>query len=102
MFNNTEKLQHMLLFTKTHETNCDNIYRREARCIQAQLSYLMLPIRSQDLFAGRKTELPIGFCPQSSYGSVGYYCDVSTLKDMKNDTFLSQSQLDTIDYLIDY
>lgn len=102
MFQNAEKLQHMMTFTKIYKENSDNIYRREARCIDAQFSFLMLPVRPQDLFAGRKTELPIGFWPQNSYGTVGYYCDRTSLEEMKKDPSLTQDQLDDIDYLLKF
>ena len=61
MLTDTQKIKCMLDFTKTYAENSDNIYAREARCLDVQFSFLMLPVRSQDLFAGRKTELPIGF-----------------------------------------
>ena len=102
MFTNSEKIQHMMHFTKTYEENSHNIYLREARCLEAQFSYLMLPIRSEDLFVGRKTELPIGFWAQNSYGTVGYYCDVPSLLALKEDTALSEKELLSIDYLIQF
>lgn len=102
MFINSEKIQHMMHFTKTYEENSHNIYLREARCLEAQFSYLMLPIRSEDLFVGRKTELPIGFWAQNSYGTVGYYCDVPSLLALKEDTALSEKELLSIDYLIQF
>lgn len=100
MYTNSEKIQHMMKFTKTYDENSDNIYLREARCLEVQFSYLMLPVRPQDLFAGRKTELPIGFWAQNSYGTVGYYCDVPSLLALKEDTSLSEQELLAIDFLI--
>lgn len=102
MLDNRKKLKHMIDFTKAHEENSDNRYRREARCIDLQLSFLMLPVRPNDLFAGRKTEFPIGFWPQNSYGTVGYYCDEGDLKEMKLDSSLSLEELNQIDSLIQY
>lgn len=89
-------------FTKTYDENSDNIYLREARCLEVQFSYLMLPIRPQDLFAGRKAELPIGFWAQNSYGTVGYYCDVPSLLALKEDNTLSKEELLAVDYLIQF
>ncbi len=100
MFTNSEKIQHMMHFTKTYEENSDNIYLREARCLEVQFSFLMLPLRPEDLFVGRKTELPIGFWAQNSYGTVGYYCDVPSLLALKEDSTLSEKELLAIDYLI--
>ena len=102
MYTNSEKIQHMMNFTKTYDENSDNIYLREARCLEVQFSYLMLPIRPQDLFAGRKAELPIGFWAQNSYGTVGYYCDVPSLLTLKEDTTLSEEELLAVDYLIQF
>lgn len=102
MFTNTEKLNHMLAFTKAYQENSNNKYMREARCLAVQYSYLMLPVRPQDLFAGRKTELPIGFFPQNSYGTVGYYCDRSSLEEMKKDSSLSGKEQESIDFLLDF
>lgn len=102
MFTNSEKIQHMMHFTKTYEENSDNIYLREARCLKAQFSFLMLPLRPEDLFVGRKTELPIGFWAQNSYGTVGYYCDVPSLLALKEDSTLSEKELLAIDYLIQF
>lgn len=102
MFTNSEKITHMMNFTKTYNENSNNIYMREARCLETQFSFLMLPVRPQDLFAGRKTELPIGFWAQNSYGTVGYYCDVPSLLAMKEDRSLSEQELQNIDYLIDF
>lgn len=92
----------MMHFTKTYEENSDNIYLREARCLKAQFSFLMLPLRPEDLFVGRKTELPIGFWAQNSYGTVGYYCDVPSLLALKEDSTLSEKELLAIDYLIQF
>lgn len=92
----------MMHFTKTYEENSDNIYLREARCLEAQFSFLMLPLRPEDLFVGRKTELPIGFWAQNSYGTVGYYCDVPSLLALKEDSTLSEKELLAIDYLIQF
>lgn len=102
MSTNSEKIQHMIHFTKTYQDNSNNIYAREARCLEVQFSFLMLPVRSTDLFAGRKTELPIGFWPQNSYGTVGYYCDVPSLLAIREDPSLSAKERGNIDFLIEF
>ncbi len=102
MLTDTQKIKCMLDFTKTYAENSDNIYAREARCLDVQFSFLMLPVRSQDLFAGRKTELPIGFWAQNSYGTVGYYCDTPTLLEMKENPDLSEEDRRNLDSLIDF
>lgn len=102
MWSNAKKIEYMLKFTDTYKANSGNIYRREAECVNVQLSYLMLPVRPQDLIAGRKGELPIGFWPQNSYGTVGYYCDMADLKEMQKDPALTQCQLDSLESLMDF
>lgn len=102
MENYPAAIQNMMAFTKAYEANSDNIYKREASCVSIQLSYLMQPIRSHDLFAGRKTELPIGFWPQNSYGTVGYYCDQKTLQTIRQDQNLSKEDLESLDFLMDF
>lgn len=95
-------IQNMMAFTKAYEENSDNIYRREARCLEVQFSYLMQPIRPYDLLAGRKGELPIGFWAQNSYGTVGYYCAQEDLRAMKKDPALSNDELKALDYLMEF
>lgn len=97
-----DKIKHMMEFTRVYAENSDNIYAREAKCLEVQFSFLMLPVRTQDLFAGRKTELPIGFWAQNSYGTVGYYCDVPSLEEMKKDPSLSDQDRSEIDHLIEF
>ena len=102
MLDNTKKIECMMRFTKTYEANSGNIYEREARCIDVQLSDLLLPVRAGDLIAGRKTELPIGFWPQNSYGTVGYYCAYEDLRNMQEDSTLSQSEIESLSFLMDF
>lgn len=97
-----EKIKNMMLFTKTYQKYSDNKYAREAHCLEVQFSYLMLPVRPGDLFAGRKAELPIGFLPQNSYSTVGYYCDRNSLIAMKENPSLSSDEIQDLDYLLTF
>lgn len=100
---NKQKIAYMMEFTNTFRS-CENkdIYEREALCNETQLNLIMLPIEEQDLFAGRKTELPIGFLPQSACGFVGYYCDDRALEELKKDSSLSAGDYENIHYLLDF
>lgn len=97
-----EKLEHMKAFTQAYKNNNDNIYRRESACIDLQCMYEIMPIGENDLIAGKKTEMPIGFSPQPQYRSVGYYCDNNDLLKMKNDPTLSEKERSDIDELISF
>lgn len=102
MLTDKNKIKYMMDFTNAYAEYNDDIYAREAHCLEVQFSFLMLPVRHQDLFAGRKTELPIGFWAQNSYGTVGYYCDTSTLLEMKKNPELSDEERNNLDYLINF
>ena len=66
-----EILQYMKAFTAAYRQS-DDKYQREVNCLRVQLEHAMLPLRADDLLAGRCYELAIGFLPQSEDG-VGYY-----------------------------
>lgn len=95
-----QSIRNMIQFTKAYEENSDNKYTREARCLEVQFSYLMLPPRPKDLFVGRKDELPVGFWAQCY--SVGYYCNRKALLDMKQMPGLTADDLADIDYLLNF
>lgn len=80
-----EMIHHMMKFTEAHarEAQSDPCLR-EAACNDVQLEYVMLPPRPEDLLAGRKQELPIGFLPQAGHSQVGYYCTRHVLEAMKS------------------
>jgi len=75
---------------------------REAKCLAAQLDYTLLPLREGDLIAGRRAETPIGFLPQNSFGSVGYYMSDGAVEDMLRDEALSESDRETLRGLRDF
>lgn len=102
MKDNSVIIQDMMAFTKTYAANSDNIYKREARCLEVQFSFLMQSIRPNDLFAGRKEEHPIGFWAQNSYGTVGYYCAQEELQKMKQDVSLSAEEQHSLDFLMEF
>ncbi|HET6559514.1 MAG TPA: pyruvate formate lyase family protein, partial [Prolixibacteraceae bacterium] len=61
-------------FTDTYRRfDPSDIYLREAACLAVQWRGIVLPIESNDLFAGRSTQTPIGTRAQSAEGYLGYY-----------------------------
>lgn len=89
-------------FTHTYSEYSGDIYKREAMCLEKQMHYMMLPPKKEDLLAGRKTELPIGFCPQSTYNSAGYYCDEAALMQILKDPSLSAQEKLTVTELLEF
>lgn len=99
---NEVSINYMLKLSKIFEAYGDNIYEREARFLEEQLSFCMLDLRENDLIAGRLFEPPLLFAPQSNFAGVGYSFDENCVQSMKNDQSLSQEQIDNIDYLCDF
>lgn len=97
-----QAIMHMKEFTRIHSDFSDDIYMREAMCLKKQLEYTMLPPKDDDYLAGRKTELPIGFTPQNTYGTVGYYCEEGPLLQMLQEPGLSESDQIAIHELLSY
>lgn len=97
-----EMIRCMDEFTQTYAAYPDDICLREAMCLKKQLEYTMLPPRPGDLLAGRKTELPIGFSPQNTYGTVGYYCEEKNLLSMLENPDLSAQDRDCLLQLLEY
>ncbi len=97
-----EMIHYMNEFTETYAAYPDDICQREAMCLKKQLSYTMLPPRSDDLLVGRKTELPIGFSPQNTYGTVGYYCEVKELLPLLENPELTQDDKNILLHLIEF
>ncbi len=102
MMTDKEKIKNMMLFTETYQKYAHNKYARESHCLAVQFSYLMLPVRPGDLFAGRKTELPVGFLPQNNYKTVGYYCDRDSLMEMKANPALSSGEIRDLNFLLNF
>lgn len=59
-------------FTLEYKRYHDNINQREVACMAAQLPGRVRPIQSEDLFAGRMDQMPIGLTPQSKGSGMGY------------------------------
>lgn len=89
-------------FTEIHDKFPDNIYKREALCLEKQILYTMLTPEKEELLVGRKMELPIGFSPQNTYGTVGYYCEEPALLLMLKDPDLSDEDHKTVTELLAY
>lgn len=100
---NQQTLAYMLAFTAAHrDCGCTNICEREARCLAVQTEHCMLPLRDGDLIAGRRSEPPVGFHPQSSCNSVGYYCNVARVADMKKDPSFDAVQRAQLEDILSY
>ncbi|QBE97748.1 Choline trimethylamine-lyase [Blautia producta] len=93
---------YMKKFSELHRQYAGDICTREAKCLELQVQHTMLPPRSGDLLVGRKTELPVGFTPQSSRNSVGYYCDEQALLQISKKSDLTEEDKHTITELITY
>ena len=89
-------------FTAVHASFPDNIYLREANCLEKQLQYSMLPPKDDDLLVGRRIELPICFTPQSSCASVGYCCNEKALLEMLVQQDLTDEDRQDIQKLLAY
>lgn len=88
--NSQETLIYMENFTHAYK-NSENKYTREINCLEIQLRYSVLPMRPEDLLAGRYLELPLGFSPQATDG-VGYYVNKERLKAMTQDETLTRDE----------
>lgn len=97
-----EIITYMEQFTQIYIDYSDNIFVREAKCLEKQFSFIMLPPRESDLLVGRKAEYPIGFAPQNAYRSVGYYCDDASLENMAKRESLCENERLIIKRLEDF
>lgn len=95
-------IAYMKKFSNIHFQHADDICMREARCLEIQLQHTMLPPENGELLVGRKAEFPIGFSPQSTYGSVGYYCDEAALLQMADEPDLAKEDKQLIMELVEY
>ena len=97
-----EALVFMKQFTNAYEAAGDDIYRRELDCLAVQFSFAMLAPRENDLFAGRRREAPIGFQPQNSFNSVGYYCNEPVIQEMIASDDFSEDEKDELRQLLSF
>ncbi len=69
---------YLCAFTDCYRTHYDDpIPLREAYCLQVQHAYEFLPVQEQDILAGRKRILPVGFSNEPLLGrSVGWFVDI--------------------------
>lgn len=98
--NNRELILYAEEFTKVY-LNASDKYAREAACLELQLSRALLPMRQDDLIAGRIKELPIGMLPQVGCG-VGYYIDEARFEAICVDNELSQSERSSAAQLLSF
>ena len=98
--NNRELILYAEEFTKVY-LNASDKYAREAACLELQLSRALLPMRQDDMIAGRIKELPIGMLPQVGCG-VGYYIDEARFEAICVDNELSQSERSSAAQLLSF
>ncbi len=94
-----ETISYFAEYTDIYKAYSHDIYRRELKCLEKQISVSMLPPRENDFLVGRKTEYPLGFSPQT-YGSVGYYCHEPSLRQMMTDPELSDEERAVLEDLL--
>lgn len=104
--NTHKKIELAVAFTKTYRSFSQNdIYAREAACLEQQFYNALLPIENDDLLAGRLDLLPIGFMPQPAmvFGQgVGYYCDEQVLFNWAKEDGISIEEKRQIEELVDF
>lgn len=79
----------LIEFTRVYRQFTDEAAEaREAACYQVQWKNMVQPIEPGDLFAGRLTQPPLGFMPQTQE-SMGYYLDSVPFEALLNHKALS-------------
>jgi len=78
-------------FTARYRANEEDVYAREAACLQVQLPQYLTPLRVGDRVAGRRQRLPIGVLPQE-HGGVGYYIDERRFTAIANNPALDEME----------
>ncbi len=77
-------------FTKRYRS-AEDVYAREANCLEWQLTYYLMPLREGDRVAGRRRRLPMGVLPQAHEG-VGYYVDEGRFSAIANNPALTEAE----------
>jgi pyruvate-formate lyase len=71
-----DQYEYINRFTVAYQSLNDDIFAREARCLEVMADALFLPPESDDLLCGRTRIAELGFSPEPLLGrSVGYYYD---------------------------
>ena len=71
--------------------SAEDVYAREAACLDLQLAHYLAPLHRGDLVAGRRCRLAIGVLPQE-HGGVGYYIDEERFAAMANNPALDEGE----------
>lgn len=99
--NANEMVNLMEQFTKVYRQHqSSDIYTREAACMEVQWRGNLLPVQQGDLFAGRSTQIPIGFRPQSDEGSLGYYLHMNTVNRLYQSDELTEENRKILDGMV--
>jgi pyruvate-formate lyase len=97
-----ELVKMMADFTKAYQENNSDIYTREAACMNVQWRGIVQDIQPGDLFAGRSTQAPIGFRPQSNEGFLGYYIHHNAIKNLYSANDISAENKKILDGLVEF
>ena len=95
-----ELLKYAEEFTRRYRSAQD-VYTREADCLEWQLQHNMLPLQPGDLVAGRRRRVSMGVLPQEHWG-VGYYLDEDRFSAMANNPDLTEEERTLATTLLTY
>jgi pyruvate-formate lyase len=79
-----DQYEYINKFTAAYQTRDDDVFAREARCLEVMAEALFLPPESDDLLCGRVRIAELGFSPEPLLGrSVAYYYDERRLNELR-------------------
>jgi pyruvate-formate lyase len=96
--------EYITKFTKTYQENKNSpIAIREAKCIEVMSEYQFLPMEQEDLLAGRKRIVEVGFSNEPLLGrSVGYFYDEQRSAEAMAREHCTQEQMEHVVQLLDF
>lgn len=96
--------EYAVLFTETYKANkMSPPPIREAECIKVMSRYQFLPIKENDLFAGRKRVVEIGFSNEPLLGrSVGFFYDTQRAYEAADREGFTKEQREELNRILDF
>jgi hypothetical protein len=96
-----DQYEYINRFTAAYQSVTDDIFAREARCLEVMAEALFLPPEDDDLLCGRIRIAEMGFSPEPLLGrSVGYYYDEGRFNTLRT-TLDTDKQL-RLDALLEF
>jgi len=91
-------------FTRAYQDNKDkHIAIREAECIKVMSRYQFLPMQEEDLLAGRKRIVEIGFSNEPLLGrSVGFFYDIERARQAYERENCTPAQIEEIEKILEF